>query len=130
MFMAVGQACASTDLCTSSRQPNLSCCPHARKQKIQIPATSLKITSTYSEACRHTECIPSYFKRLEIVWTHMLGNAAICKGANVTLVTTVALPAARSSAEWNVWTPRRPVKRILLAVFFGVAVLLLESGPT
>ena len=51
----------------------------------------------------------------------MPGNAAICTGATVTSVTTVALPAARSSGEWNVWTHRRPVNRILRAVFVGVA---------
>jgi hypothetical protein len=57
----------------------------------------------------------------------MPGNAAICTGATVTSVTTVALPAARSSGEWNVWTHRRPAKRISRAVFVRRGTL--PSGP-
>src|ERR1700674_791620 len=64
MSSAVAQSRASTHLCTSSRQPMLSWCPQARRQNIQIPASSLKITNTCSEARKHTECIPSYFKRV------------------------------------------------------------------
>jgi hypothetical protein len=87
MSMAVVQSRAFTNLCTSSRQPGLSCCPQARKQKIQIHASSLQIKSTYSEARKRTKCIPSYFKRLEIVWTYMLRNAAIWRSTMVTVVT-------------------------------------------
>src|ERR1700682_1335806 len=89
MSIAAAQSRASTHLCTCSRQPMLSCCPQARTQNIQIPASSLKITDTYSEARKHTESIPSHFKRVRDSLDPYAEKCRDLPLVTVTLVTAV-----------------------------------------